>query len=197
VPPGGSRATHPRPLEPLAKGRYKVQLTADTEFKNKLELARDLMRHTLPNGDLSTIMTRALDCLIDQLMKRRFGAKRSPNASGTPKPVAAKPPPPSKPASEVSRATRREVLDRDGLRCSFRSDEGIQCEARAWLEDDHIHPRARGGDSSAANVRLLCRAHNLWAAEVAYGRVHVESAIRRRRAKRASLRGGTTTERDG
>jgi hypothetical protein len=189
------RATGSRPIEPLAKGRYKVQLTADTELKNKLELARDLMRHAIPSGDLSSIVNRALDCLIAQLMKNRFGAsaKRSPERSragepapersraGEPAPErSSRPVPPSSgSASNVSRATRREVLERDGLRCSFRSDEGVQCEARAWLEDDHIHPRARGGDGSATNIRFLCRAHNLWAAESAYGREHVESAIRR------------------
>jgi 5-methylcytosine-specific restriction endonuclease McrA len=188
----------PRPVEPLAEGRYKVQFTADAELKSKLELARDLMRHTLPGGELSAIVTRALDLLIEQLMKRRFGAaKRAPAKRTVHEPAAAPGGEPSSPASNISRATRREVLERDGLRCSFRSADGVQCDARGWLEDDHIHPRARGGDSVAGNVRFLCRAHNLWAAERAYGRAHVANAIQRSRAERARVANGGASEEPG
>lgn len=36
-------------VEPLAASRYKVQFTADGELKAKLELARHLMRHAVPD----------------------------------------------------------------------------------------------------------------------------------------------------
>ena len=186
----GVRRSSPgaRPVEPLAPGRYKIQLTADAELKNKLDLARDLMRHSLPSGDLSSIMARALDLLIEQLMKRRFGTKKKrPPRAITRAPAPSSPPASdatSGPTSSVSRSIRREVLERDGLRCSFRSEDGVQCETRAWLEDDHIHPRARGGRGDASNIRFLCRAHKQWAAERTYGRAHVEHAIERTRAKR-------------
>jgi len=193
---GSPSRVRPR-VEPLAEARYKIQFTADAALKKQLELAQDLLRHTLPSGDLPTIVARALDLLVEQLMKRRFGARtkraahRSQHAMAAATAASADDAPrsesmrrPTRAPSNVSRATRREVLERDGLRCSFRSDDGVQCDARAWLEDDHIHPRARGGSSGAANVRFLCKAHNLWEAERAYGRAHVEDAIRRRRAER-------------
>ena len=34
---------------------------------------------------------------------------------------------------------------------------------------DHIEPVARGGEATLENVRLLCRAHNAHAAELAFG----------------------------
>jgi hypothetical protein len=186
-------ATH-RALVPLAQGRYKVQFTADAELKHKLELARDLMRHALPGGDLAAIVDRALDLLVERLMRRRFGArgKRSPKpppCKAEPRETAMPPPADAPPAAvdpspDITRATRRVVLERDGLRCSFRSDAGVQCNARAWLEHDHIQPRARGGEGDATNIRILCRAHNRFAAELTYGRAHVENAIRRRRGVR-------------
>jgi len=71
------RATTHQIIEPLSKGRYRIQLTADTTLKGKLELARDLMRHTQPDGDFAPILDRALDLLIEQIMKRRFGARTS------------------------------------------------------------------------------------------------------------------------
>jgi hypothetical protein len=117
-------------------------------------------------------------------MKHHFGKekKRSPERNaGAP---AASTPPASGPTSRVSRSTRRQVLERDGLRCSFRAENGVQCDARTWLEDDHIHPRARGGSNETDNIRFLCRAHNQWQAERTYGRAHMDNAIQRARTRR-------------
>ena len=50
-------------LEPLSADRYKVQFTADQELKDKLDRARDLLRHANPSGDLGVIVNRALDLL--------------------------------------------------------------------------------------------------------------------------------------
>jgi 5-methylcytosine-specific restriction endonuclease McrA len=182
-PPGPATGTH-RPIEPLAEARFKIQFTADSDLKSKLELARDLMRHALPTGDLSTIVGRALDLLVEQLMKRRLGSAKRARGKQQPRsePAAAKP---TDTSANVSRPTRREVIGRDGLRCSYRGSDGVQCNTRAWLEDDHIQPRARGGRGDAANIRILCRAHNLYSAERTYGRAHIEDAIRRRRARRS------------
>jgi hypothetical protein len=221
----------PRPIvEPLSKGRYKVQFTADTQLKEKLELARDLMRHTQPDGDLAPILSRALDLLIEQIMKRRFGARAArtpvaetskhngvPPVKGTvhaesaqppavelagsatnvapggsvapaseddkaPKPSPASPAPAETTATTIPRATRRDVTERDGLRCTWQAPDGTRCNARAWLELDHRHPRARGGNATPENIRVLCRAHNRRAAEREYGRRHIEHSIARARA---------------
>lgn len=64
-------------VQPLAPERYRVKLTAGAELKRKLELATGLLRHTLPSGDLASIVERALDVLIEQTLARRFGVKKS------------------------------------------------------------------------------------------------------------------------
>jgi hypothetical protein len=84
---------------------------------------------------------------------------------------------------QPARSARREVLERDGLRCSWRNEHGTRCEARAWLEHDHHHPLGKGGSSDPKNLRLLCRNHNRYAAEHEYGKAHVERAIERSRRK--------------
>ena len=237
-----------RTIEPLSAARYKIQLTADTALKEKLELARDLMRHTQPDGDFAPILSRALDLLIEELMKRRFGARSkrtvappidrhgagnsvkrngAANPNGASKPVngngAANPvnrhgatdiikpeaaaksidlnslanpnqPEPlavahvCEPTRTISRSTRRIVCERDGLRCTWRGADGVRCESRAWLENDHADPRGRGGSSEPENVRLLCRAHNQRAAELHYGRRHMADAITRARKGRSMTR---------
>jgi 5-methylcytosine-specific restriction endonuclease McrA len=70
---------------------------------------------------------------------------------------------------------RREVWIRDEGQCTFHSDEGHRCESRSDLELEHIDPKARAAIEgrtmtiTAADVRLLCRAHNQLMAERAYG----------------------------
>jgi hypothetical protein len=155
----------PPPIEPLSEARYRVQFTASTSLKEKLDQARDLMRHRNPSGDFGPIVERALDLLLEQLMKERFGAARRPRPSGN----ATSP--------RVTNAARRAVLERDGLQCSWVDEQGRRCESRAWLELDHRHPRAKGGGSEPENLRMLCRSHNRFAAEQAYGRDTIEAAI--------------------
>ena len=227
VPPARTTKA-PRVIEPLSAARYKIQLTADAALKNKLELARDLMRHTQPDGDFAAILGRALDLLIEQLMKRRFGARSKhpaaspidPSHSVTPTcpmtPPAATPCPKADARSNaatihqtvsdstdagmansdecasapraIPRATRRAVSERDGLRCTWQGPDGVRCESRAWLENDHANPRGRGGSSEPENIRLLCRAHNQRAAELHYGRKHMSDAITRAKQRRCSTR---------
>lgn len=72
-------------IEPLAPQRYKIQFTADKTVKDQLEQARDLLRHAIPSGDFGAILARALELLIADLLRRRFGAGargKAANAAG-------------------------------------------------------------------------------------------------------------------
>lgn len=167
VPPARSRR-----IEPLSEERFRVELTASRALRDKLERARDLMLHRNPSGELSVVVERALDALLDRLEKERLGKTSRPQRT----PRGAK-------RGTVARAVRREVFERDGERCTFRSEAGDRCRARALLELDHIVPRAMGGPDDASNLRVLCRAHNRLHAEEIFGKDHVASRIdiRRRR----------------
>ena len=176
-----------RAIEPLSEARYRVQFTADPALKEKLEHARDLLRHTIPSGDFALLLDRALDLLIKEHMKHRFGAHSARSDSARTKP---RPPAPGgvhtkprQPKATIARATRLDVLERDGLQCTWQGADGQRCTARAWLEHDHIQPRARGGPSTRQNLRHLCRAHNQRAAELAYGRAHIEHAKARKKQR--------------
>jgi hypothetical protein len=76
--PGELAAGPTGTLQPLSETSYRLQLNASRELKEKLELARDLMSHANPTGDLSVVVERALDELIDKLGKRRFGQTSRP-----------------------------------------------------------------------------------------------------------------------
>lgn len=94
-----------------------------------------------------------------ELEKEKFGAADDPReATGSPR------------GRYIPRHVRRAVWERDGGRCSYVSPAGRRCECKWMLEFDHIQEFARGGEATVDNVRLLCRAHNQYAAECAYGR---------------------------
>jgi 5-methylcytosine-specific restriction endonuclease McrA len=65
---------------------------------------------------------------------------------------------------------REEVLERDGHRCTFVSEEGRRCSEQCGLQLDHFVPFARGGKSTTENLRAMCPAHNQLLAEQALGK---------------------------
>ncbi|AKU98315.1 hypothetical protein AKJ09_04979 [Labilithrix luteola] len=157
----------PPQLQAIAERRYKVQLTADEVLRDKLELARALMSHRNPSGDLAVIIEQAVDLLIEKLSKEKLGTTSRARLRK-----------PSAQHGYVTRAARREAFERDGWQCSFVGKNGQRCPARSFLEVDHVTPRALGGSGEAENLRVLCRAHNRDAAERVFGRAHVEARIR-------------------
>ena len=80
--------------------------------------------------------------------------------------------------------------ERDGDRCTFVSDAGKRCAETRLLQFDHIDPVARGGEATVENLRLVCSAHNRYAAERVFGAEFMsrkrEEARRARRERRAA-----------
>jgi hypothetical protein len=79
----------------------------------------------------------------------------------------------------IPASVRDEVFARDGVKCTFVGDNGRRCNSRWNLQIDHIVPYARGGDNSLENLRLLCARHNRLAAELEYGKEHMNKYHRR------------------
>ncbi|HEU5061092.1 MAG TPA: HNH endonuclease signature motif containing protein [Kofleriaceae bacterium] len=145
---------------PLAPERFALQLTISEATRRKLMRAQALLRHQVPSGDLAELLDRALDALLDKVEGRKFGKTRAPRAAKKR----------CSDARTVPREVRRQVASRDGMQCSFVSQDGRRCEETGFLELDHVVPVARGGEGSVENVRLLCRTHNQYEAERILGR---------------------------
>src|SRR4051812_3410788 len=155
----------PRPAAsstPLRPGRYKLELTAGQALHDKLEQLKNLLRHQVPDGDLATIVERAVDLLVDETLKRRFAQVRTPRKPRSNKLGVRRPKLKSR---YIPRAVVREVHERDGEQCTFVSSDGKRCGERGYLELHHRDPFARGGEATAANLTLLCRCHNSLLAE--------------------------------
>jgi len=74
-------ATAASTLSPLSSTRHLLRATISHELKDKLERARDLMSHANPSGELTVVLERALELLLEKLEKQRFARKRRPQAA--------------------------------------------------------------------------------------------------------------------
>jgi 5-methylcytosine-specific restriction endonuclease McrA len=86
---------------------------------------------------------------------------------------------PSK-SDRIPAHVKRGVWERAGGRCEYVLESGERCGCTDQLEYDHITPRARGGKSTVANVRLVCRGHNDLAARLVFGDRRMDRYTRKR-----------------
>jgi len=215
VPPVHHDRRPAREIEPLSADRFGVHFTADAELRELIERAWALASHRLRNGDLASLVKLMAASFVHQEEKRRFGIGARPrganrNTKPARVPVQQTPPggvaaspeatEPTMNAANAARAVpdggrgryvavavRRETHARDRGRCTFVSADGRRCNARGFLEFDHVEPYAKSGASDARNIRLLCRAHNLLHARNCFGALHLAAKIAaNRRRKPAS-----------
>jgi 5-methylcytosine-specific restriction endonuclease McrA len=175
--PPASAPSKPAVLEPLAPAKYKIQFTASAELRDKLQCLQALMRSSVPDGDLATIIEEAVTEKLERLESKRFGKTKVPRKTVKNTTIAPK-------SRHIPAAVKRAVYERDQGRCTYIAPNGRRCSERHGLEFDHIVPYGRGGDHSVGNLRLACRAHNGYFAEREYGKKKMERY--RRSASRVS-----------
>ena len=156
-----ARPTRPDMLRPLAEDRYEVRFTASRATCEKLKLAKDLLRHRIPNGDTAEVIDRALTTLLEDLARRKFAATSQPRSKGAHVTRAG--------SRHIPAQVKRTVWLRDGGRCAFVAKGGRHCGQRGFLEFHHLRPHAVGGPATVENIELRCRPHNAYEAELYYG----------------------------
>ncbi|ACG74763.1 HNH nuclease [Anaeromyxobacter sp. K] len=161
APPSGRaepverRASEARPVAKptsvdwLDADQARIHLTVSKAFLKKLDAGRDALSHSMPGASRENVLEAALDLLLAERARRK-GLTAKPQKTVRP----------SRP-DHVPAHVRREVWARDGGRCTFPLPSGEPCGATHQLELDHIVPRACGGASTADNLRIRCRGHNL------------------------------------
>ena len=159
-------------VEPTAPERYKIQLTASAALYDKLREAQALLRHQVPTGDIAEIFERALDLLLKDTKKKKYGATDRPRESVPP------PTKRSRRSRHIPNAVKRAVVERDGGQCTFVDADGNRCQATSLIEFHHLEAFARGGAHTVANTTLRCAPHNRLAAEEELGREVVAAKIR-------------------
>jgi hypothetical protein len=156
-------------VRPLSPDRYGYQLSIGGATLEKLRLAKDMLRHAVPSGDDEAVLDRALDALLADLARKKFGAAPmdgSPAAAKTASTdLAAGSARVAGPDSrDVAVAVKRAVWVRDLGRCAFVGTGGHRCDGRAFLEFHHVRPYAVGGRATVDNIELRCGRHNRYEA---------------------------------
>ena len=168
APPPPERAV----VKPLAPERYKMQVTISGDAVELLEMAKDLLRHALPSGDVSLILERALKALVTEQLKKKFADTDRPQPSRGPAPDS----------RQVPAEVKRNAYLRDRGRCAFVGTGGRRCNARGFVELHHRRPYAHDGPATVENIELRCRPHNIyeWELESTELRRQEDDWLRRR-----------------
>ena len=176
-------ARHPDPdwhrrqsrVRPVAAGLSRLEMTVPDELLARIEAALDLDSHIDPGRDVAALLERALAVYIEKRTRRRFAM------TGRPGPAQ-----PRGLTKRVPAASLRAAYQASAGQCEYVSPDGRRCTARAFLEVNHVVPRARGGRHD--QIRILCRSHNQRAAEIELGKPRMDEA-RRRATQLRELRG--------
>jgi len=152
------------------RARYRIHFTADQNYLDLLEEAKELLQHVVPDRNLVEVQRRALQALVKSLQARKIGATERPRP-----PAPARNRPTTQGAAparnrHLPAEVRRTVWQRDDGCCAYTDARGQRCPERSGLEFHHRKPHARGGPASVNNLELRCRAHNALAAELDFGR---------------------------
>ena len=167
---------HPRArVAPLSVEAFAVQFTRSRDADGRFRYLQDLLGHQVARGDLAEVYDRAVKALIKHMEHVRFGACKRPRAGGGRL---------SNDPRYIPAQVKREVWIRDGGQCTYVSESGHRCEAKGDVEFDHVEEVARGGEATAANLRLRCRGHNQHAAEQTFG----AGFMKRKREEAAAAR---------
>jgi len=144
----------------IAPRRYKIEITVDQQMHDRLRMLQDLLGHQLRGADPAIIVSRAIDRLLDDTLKKKVAItdRTRPGDRSSDRRTRA-----------IPAAIRREVWRRDGGRCTFVDEQGRRCQATRCVEYHHQQPYGKGGEHKADNIALRCRAHNQYQADLDFG----------------------------
>ena len=158
APPSPPPPAPPPVVEPLRPDRYRVQITASAELRDKLQRLQALM-----GEDLAAVIEASVTEKLERLEAKRFADTKTPRKSIEETDTSAS-------SRYMPAAVRRIVRKRDHNRCGFVDSKGRRCTECRNLEFHHLDPFGRGGTHDPARIGLRCRAHNLYHAEQDYGK---------------------------
>jgi hypothetical protein len=142
--------------KPVSKELTRVQFMASNELMVMIEKLKGLLAHKVPSGRFDELFEEIAEIALKRL---------EPKPPTAPAKVALRAPKAIR-SRYVKANTRRIAWAKSDSQCEYVDPvTGRRCESRHALQVDHIHQFARGGSHEIENLRILCRAHNLWREE--------------------------------
>ncbi len=145
--------------------RFELRFSVSEDTKKNFQKVQMLLSSKYPRG---VSIEQAFKELVDDYLNRRDRSERKGNERkvGT-----------AQNSRFIPTSVRREVYRRDGGCCTYVSPDGVRCGSSWDVEMDHIVPFAAGGTNVPENLRLLCRRHNIHAAEKSFGKPFMEQFV--------------------
>lgn len=159
---------HAEKVKYVSGTHLKLELVIDEALMKKMERLRNITSHkNLTLRDL-------IESLVDEALKKKDPELKMNGASpekcknnsnqNTNRPTKEK-------SRYIPAVIKRQVWIGAESRCTFvNTDSGERCEAKRFLQIDHIVPFALGGKSNLENLTLLCSNHNKLKAIHAFGK---------------------------
>jgi 5-methylcytosine-specific restriction endonuclease McrA len=178
----------PQPERPeltvVMEKMFEIRFAGDEELMELIRFMRLHLSRRFPKGaSFLELFKYALQCVQDREDpgEKRVSGRKSTARTDT---------------RYIPESVKQEVWKRDGGRCTYVGSNGRRCECEYNLQYDHYPtrkfiawdagspvPYARGGKSTANNLRLLCEKHNRHTAKKTYG----EAAITRHYIKEPAV----------
>ena len=169
-------------IRTINETEVRVQVTLTKQQLAALERVREVASHSNLGRSLSEIIDMLAknyleknDPLRREIKPRKPSADQMNENQITPAPETAVPECATQKEfrhrKPIAPALRNAVFRKAEARCQFVDPRtSHRCESRSLLQIDHIFPVSLGGTNDPCNLRVLCRTHNLAAAEYVLGK---------------------------
>jgi len=140
-------------IRPVAKNISELKVSMDEKTEENLSVLKELLSQKLKKtatlADVIAWATQVTRDKFDPVKK----AERSKISSGNPKvQLPGRHPLPAH--------VRHEVIRREGMRCSHKTEDGRRCTEKRWLHFHHLIAVSKGGLNTSDNLQLLCSRHH-------------------------------------
>jgi hypothetical protein len=142
---------------------FEIRFAADEELMELIRWLKSHLSHKYPKGaSFLEIFKYAMTYVRERedLSRRKENTRKTTAKTDT---------------RYIPEAIKQRVWKKYNGKCAFVGTNGRRCNSEHLLQFDHYPvPYARGGPSTANNLRLLCAKHNKHTAELTYGKRHMK-----------------------
>ncbi len=164
-----ARSSAPEELRPdkmsiISSKKIEFRFTANKSLESKISEVKGLLAHKYPSLSMGELLEVLCEISIEALKKEKTATSKAEKTAASRKSCVSEASA-AKPKSQAQ--INREVWRESHHAC-------CNCGSKRALEIDHLHPKAKGGDDTKENLRILCRACNQRAAIKEFGQMKMD-----------------------